>query len=70
MCYLYSAIIKRGAHLFCAFNDNMGGGVDGFSLRFIIFLLHGFLCFSVMSVFTYCLLFDTPSLSNGLLAPH
>ena len=26
LCYLYSAVIKRGAHLFCAFNDNMGGG--------------------------------------------
>ena len=31
-----------------------GGGVDDFSLRFIIFLLHGLLSvFSVMSVFSF-----------------
>ena len=48
------AIIKRSAHLFYAFSENLGGGGgDEFRLRFIIFLLHGLLCvFPVMGNFS------------------
>ena len=47
MCYLYSAIIKRGAHLFCSFNDNMWGGVMD--------LVYGSLSSSYM---TFCVFFS------------
>ena len=38
--------LKRSDTIFYAFSEEMagGGGGDEFSLRFIIFLLHGLLC--------------------------